>query len=476
MARDALAVIEEFCEHGDARVRRNAATALAGVGTGNSYQRLLDMAIKDPDADVRAGARKEIELAVVDRDRDRAAALGTVFDGRLGEPERRAATYALMGELPPPAVDKVVKPRRFREQVRLAWELLGESSELASWPTRGRWLGSACVSVLCAGVILLLLVYRLSGSHGDLGDMVPKVLLAMAAALGWMLLGTARSTPTSAQYYRRAAIVVELARTTLVGTLLAMVVVFPLTSGEDTTSVGPIIAVLCACLAVRIGTFPRIAVKRWPWSEAVLRTWVGALLGLVVLTIMPGFGETEASRKVRSEIWPLFAMIAAGVANLYARIETGRSRRTPAGARRGAGVASWLLAGAGIAALLLLLGIGRSREVTIHAGVLSAQPLELRLGSSTTIVDFTIPGPGEISARADGRLALEQGGRSLGERTDVLSHVIGAADEGAEKAFQLNVKHQEEVDPDHFMDIIVPRVRRPLSGDGGPLVLKWARN
>ena len=73
MARSALEIIEEYVVDPEARIRRNAVTALAALDSDEGVDRVVDLALKDTDGSVRDRAVNELRELCSDRDRHASA-------------------------------------------------------------------------------------------------------------------------------------------------------------------------------------------------------------------------------------------------------------------------------------------------------------------------------------------------------------------------------------------------------------------
>jgi hypothetical protein len=348
MARDAYAVVSEFCESPEAQLRRNAATALAALGSTSSVERLLEMAGKDGDAAVRAHALKELKK-IIDTP-DGATTVTSVVRRLLANPERRSSAYAIAAQLRHEGIAGLFDALPFRARLRLAWDLPKEIPDLLSWPTRGRFIGSGVIAIAAAGFFLIAFIGLLAaGPRIDISDTVLLMLLSSLLMLGWTLGATVRTVPTLNQVCWGAALVIQVGLAVLLGLGLSVVLLIAANQVENRFRVA--FTILAAIVALRLATLTRIGPRSdWRAFQVVIRALTGTFAAVVVFTALTVLFKSSTSR----EIWAFFALVAAGVATVYARIEThGMAEMRLPRPRAMHSLVSWAVLLGGFAALAL---------------------------------------------------------------------------------------------------------------------------
>ena len=93
MMRDPLPIVQEYLASGEAQVRKNAALALAVIGTRDAFYELVRLALQDPDEKVRKCAEDEIQK--IDGEVARPQVLACLYDA-LDQPETQGRAGLLL--------------------------------------------------------------------------------------------------------------------------------------------------------------------------------------------------------------------------------------------------------------------------------------------------------------------------------------------------------------------------------------------
>ena len=210
-----VSIVEEFLTSVDQRVRQNALSALAAIGTDASLRKLTDAAI-DGEYTTRADAINQILYGTPNI----ASRIAPMVVEAVRDPKRESGAYLLLASLGKAGVSVDLPPLPWRTRWRLGRGLRHEMGRLGLGLSRTRTLFSALAG--CGiGVIAVELCLLVNQLYLD-GNNVLLVLAAAAADTTLIALATVREfVPVALSPDRRITILSHLLLTVLAGIALA---------------------------------------------------------------------------------------------------------------------------------------------------------------------------------------------------------------------------------------------------------------
>ena len=298
---ESLRVADELLRLGDAGLRAAAAEGLAAFATPDAVQRLVDVAMSDDDTQVRERAS-----AVLGRlDTNPAAVAAEYIAGRLisSDPLIRRRSYELLARLRNLGLPLRVRAPSPAAKLRLAAQLSVPRADLPFMRRGDLVLRSALIAEFAAvaGTMSYLTAVFGIGAGKQLLASIAIILLAAPAGAHVVAL----STPLSAQYYRGAAVVVELLRFVAVYCLLLLP--FAVIDADARPLVTWVIATAVAARGVAL----LLCLQPAASPARLARIWLGALAGIVAGTAalhLPEWGSSTVYG-----YWALTPALAAAV-------------------------------------------------------------------------------------------------------------------------------------------------------------------
>jgi HEAT repeats len=350
MSNRALNIAREYLRSSDAQVKKNAATALAAIGSHDSIETLVRVALADGNPEVRARAEEEIRGLPPEG----IAQAQAILEDLLSDGETARDSFALLGRLRLAGIISAVeKKRRSRERLRLAAGL--------GQPARGFWRNLRW-SVLPASVYATLLSIALFSAYLQLSlKRTTIIYIPILFVLPLALLATRGLSPFGLYYDRGAGLLVETGKA-LYGALKACVLVgivfLAIEFSDGKPDIERVVSVFWVCGtsvlfvgAVRCGTLLAWGLFRTRFANRNAQAVVGATAGSLALTLLLSIGHTwlpVESHGIFDTAWVYFIPTSLGLAWVFAKIDGEAAVSTPV-----LGRGAWILTGC----LLLVVAI-----------------------------------------------------------------------------------------------------------------------
>jgi len=316
--RNPLLIAKEYTRDAEVpQVRKNAVTALAALDDPEAWKALMEIAVEDRDAEVRAHA--EAKIASLPSE-SAGVALQAVLD-RLRSTSQQPIAYALLGrlrnnglpfKLPKlPALTRLALAKSLSDQL---YPIKGAKFRVRVW--KGVLVGAG---LLCLDVVLLVGSSFL-GTTYDPSDIFEYFAVTLLLTFLAAAIATAFSTPACLQADAPAAAVLDIAMGVVAAWLIGVPVVL-----ANLNLPGAAAALLAAfaitAVAVRLGTLTAVgmlASRRTNWALATL---LGGGCGLAAYTFSLLLTNT-AKLALLPTAWGFVVPAAYGLAASYASIDS----------------------------------------------------------------------------------------------------------------------------------------------------------
>lgn len=317
MARDPLRVVEDYLKSSDPRVRSNAVRALSVVESLSS-ERLVRMALSDPDPEVKNAAEATLQKrrGSVDRNADAA-----VWHDLLRDSGLRQSTYALMGRLSAAGAAVTVPALPYTHRLRLAYDLRRSVRpqhrgvryylfRLLLPPAAGAAMASVLVSLLLDG-------FALSIPHASKDpDVLQTLFVSSVFWVGFTLLTAWRTVAIGHYVDRPAGILVEVLVAGVLAALPIIVVavlIWLFNPAEFDAGLWLLLGVTFGlAAATRSGVLLANGVALRGGALVAARLFLGTAAGLLVWTIL-----CAISAELRS-LWLILSPYPAALAFAFA--------------------------------------------------------------------------------------------------------------------------------------------------------------
>lgn len=421
----------EFLASAEPRLRQNALTALAAVGTSEAVQHLVSATLSDGDAEVRKRGRDEI----LQLDGPAAEQAVRVLEAQAADAEYRQETVWLLGALRQKGQAVGSLRLGFTGQLRLRQGLT--SRKASRLPQRRYVLLHAFLATLVSSVLLAAFYNAAIDLPFDFDEGLLAALLSSLFVGPWLAVSTSWfSIPHRLQTLLRGGVTAELALVAVVATPvpISLFVIMGLVDKLD-VAVGLFLLAavplaVVACRATTLFTVPRAAGSGGRLFQLAAGAACGFLvlsLGLSVLTPLASSPDPfDDPTGPLGYLWVLMLPALVGVAAAFSKLESG----FPTGVDRPPGwqqALAWV-AVVGIALVLLVLLPEPAAETSafIDGGEdgVARTPQRFEITEVPFDVRFSLPRAATIRAQvtdeglADFTLTVETRGREVAFEDD----------------------------------------------------------
>jgi hypothetical protein len=383
VSRSALDTIADFLRDANVQGRKNAATALAILADPDALKLLTDLALNDPEPDVRL--RCEMELLQLD---------GTILEtarhhllNALDQPPLAPKAYGLLGRLRGDGWRPAPSRASWWQRLRLAW---GRRRELATERTLGSRLLLVTKLAAIGGVLatfVLSLFFWIARTGVDMGqDLTALMILGPLLGLTLSAFSLSRSSAVLFHWHRGAIVTIELAGMLLCGTVAGVLLA---TLGGDSgfTRAGVVFGLAFGVAAAAARAAVMLAGIGYATSRGgrSVAATVGFIAGAVGLTAAFAKAPAGVANEV-AEFWPFLLVAIAGIATAAAAIET--SAASESARERGGtlipapSARKWVIGLAAVLMLLLVVVVWRGRVAREADGIkgepVTGAPVEQR--------------------------------------------------------------------------------------------------
>ncbi len=323
MKRDPLAIIQEYQHSSDPQIRKNAATALAALGSEESVKRLVDMTLAD--AEIRDHGIKELSNLEAGARRY----VGPQVQTALQNPKHQRVAYLVLALLHGEGIEIELPKLSIKSRLRLFAGL----SKLIYPKHRFRLAFRRMLPALIGGIVgaLLLGIYVTIFFAGSKTYSTPNDLAVMLfwAALSAPLLALPaswRAIPVGLQPDRNIAFVAGFSVLSLFIVIYMSLIFFGRGFFNDIAEFTSLPFFLVMLIAgVRMGTHLEVNLSGNATFDRVVKILVGASAGAVIMIpLVVLFAELGyLDNDFWPAIWLFFIPACFGMANAYSQIDSG---------------------------------------------------------------------------------------------------------------------------------------------------------
>jgi hypothetical protein len=321
MNRDPVVLVDEFLRSEDPRLRKNAIVALGTIGGQASTERLIEIALRDTDPQVREAAQTEL-IALLGTGEQ---ALLDIYEKSRHDKQRRNEIYALLGRLR--ACGARVKAPR--DAMRPAFLLF-----FTAYPTRG-WkfyfrtlpasMGGALATLLIMQLILGVVARSADLSGGVNSDVVTNGVIGAILGVIAAQLAALFTTAYPLHVSTRRGLLVEILYA--VGppflSFGSFVLLYALQSGKGEAGVLWPAAILFVVLIAssRALTILASGTAKSRFRNVLISTATGTGGTMIVLTtIIAPLARIMGARDL-SETWAIFLPMCGALSAAFAAID-----------------------------------------------------------------------------------------------------------------------------------------------------------